>query len=267
MKDTANVLKDAEWKALVDECFKIARATTHEDLRMTTLRALRRFIPFQSAVFFLVDPAACEIVDCIIVQPLGEDLSSEEYERFMRKQWAPCDDADGATAEGSATGTPSAAGLPTASRVYFCRGSKTEKSHPHYFDDCHMLACDIADERGVMGSLALTRNNMQDEFTERDKFVLEVLEPHLTNELAAMYGGGRFETLNGKRLREHFALTNREIEVTECVRYGMTTPEIAHKLGISTHTAKKHLENIYRKVGVNNRMSLMKLAENYLTAK
>ncbi len=262
MKDTANVLKDAEWKALVDECFRIARATTHEDLRMTTLRALRRFIPFQSAVFFLVDPAACKIVDCIIVQPLGEDLSSDEYERFMRKQWAPCDDAKDAAPQADP-----AAGLPTASRVYFCRGSKTEKAHPHYFDDCHMLACDMADEHGVMGSLALTRNNMQDEFTERDKFVLEVLEPHLTNELAAMYGNGRFETLNGKRLREHFGLTNREIEVTECVRYGMTTPEIAHKLGISAHTAKKHLENIYRKAGVNNRMSLMKLAENYLTAK
>ena len=73
--------------------------------------------------------------------------------------------------------------------------------------------------------------------------------------------------LEGGRLRKQWGFTNREIEVMECILYGMTTPEIGTKLGINTSAAKKHLENIYRKAGVNNRMPLMKFAQQYVSAR
>ena len=45
------------------------------------------------------------------------------------------------------------------------------------------------------------------------------------------------------------------------------TSEIGIKLGISSSTAKKHLENVYRKAGVNNRMSMMKFAQHYVNVR
>lgn len=248
----ANVLSDTEWRALLQHVLKIGRAQTHESLRMTTLKALRDFIPFESAVFFLADPKTCDIIDCVIAQPLGANISSGEYEAFMRTQWQSCDGEEG---------------KPFESRVYLCTAHPVDDKDYGVLAESHMLACDLANAEGPLASLALTRTALQGRFTTRDEFVVNALKPCLTECFATMYAEGRYTALKGKTLREECGLTTREIQVTECVVYGMTTPEIATKLGISVNTAKKHLENIYRKAGVNNRMSLMKFAQHYLAAK
>lgn len=235
----------------MDGVYKISRADTHEDLRMAALQMLRQLIPFQSAVFFLVDPASCSIIDCIIAQPLGSDISSDNYESFMRAQWNSCDpDAE----------------KPHASRAYAFVAEPFDDERFGELARSKMLACDIACADGPLGSIALTRNCLQGDFGYRDLFVMKSLEPYLTKSLLSMYERGRYAVLRGDRLHDDCRLTKREIMVMECVVYGMTTPEIAHKLGISANTAKKHLENIYRKVGVNNRMSLMRFAQHYISA-
>lgn len=49
------------------------------------------------------------------------------------------------------------------------------------------------------------------------------------------------------------ALTPREREVLAHVAEGKTSPEIGEALTISRHTVRRHLENIYAKLGVNSR--------------
>ena len=53
--------------------------------------------------------------------------------------------------------------------------------------------------------------------------------------------------------REALRLTAREFEILAWVSHGMTNPEIARILRISPHTVRKHLENIYEKLGVHTR--------------
>lgn len=48
-------------------------------------------------------------------------------------------------------------------------------------------------------------------------------------------------------------LTDRELEVLRLVAQGLTNREVATKLIVATSTVKKHLENIYGKLNVNNR--------------
>jgi DNA-binding NarL/FixJ family response regulator len=55
------------------------------------------------------------------------------------------------------------------------------------------------------------------------------------------------------------SLTSREREVVEQLVGGVTDREIARTLLISTRTVHKHLESIYRKLGIGNRTSLMTL--------
>ncbi len=55
---------------------------------------------------------------------------------------------------------------------------------------------------------------------------------------------------------EHLAsasLTTREREVLSCVADGLSTSEIAHALWLTPATVSKHLEHIYRKLGVTGR--------------
>jgi len=57
------------------------------------------------------------------------------------------------------------------------------------------------------------------------------------------------------RLRRHFALTNREAEVLLWVARGKSNKDISTVLGISPRTVNKHLEQIFEKLGVENRAS------------
>jgi DNA-binding CsgD family transcriptional regulator len=55
-----------------------------------------------------------------------------------------------------------------------------------------------------------------------------------------------------ERLRS-LGLTQREIEVLHWVAQGKSNPEIGTILGISPRTVQKHLERVYRRLGVENR--------------
>ena len=49
-------------------------------------------------------------------------------------------------------------------------------------------------------------------------------------------------------------LTEREMNVLQYLTLGMKNEEISEKLHISVHTTKAHLEAIYEKLGVTNRV-------------
>lgn len=57
-----------------------------------------------------------------------------------------------------------------------------------------------------------------------------------------------------------FGLTQREIEIISAIRQGSSNREIASQLAISEETVKRHLSNIYGKLGVNSRLELAVLA-------
>ena len=49
-------------------------------------------------------------------------------------------------------------------------------------------------------------------------------------------------------------LTTRELNVLKYLVQGLTNQEISNKLHISVHTVKAHLETIYEKLSVTNRV-------------
>jgi DNA-binding NarL/FixJ family response regulator len=57
-------------------------------------------------------------------------------------------------------------------------------------------------------------------------------------------------------------LTSREFEVLGAIGEGLTNKAIAHRLDISLHTVKFHIEAIFRKLGVRTRTAaIMKAAQ------
>lgn len=59
--------------------------------------------------------------------------------------------------------------------------------------------------------------------------------------------------LSDAALQERFSLTTRELEIARRLAYGQSTKEVAHACGISLHTARRHTEKIFQKLGVRNR--------------
>ena len=68
-----------------------------------------------------------------------------------------------------------------------------------------------------------------------------------------------------KRYEKEFAeLTLREEEVLYHLANGDTRNEIAHQLGCSPSTIKKHCENIYKKIGTNDRLIFQDIVAAYM---
>lgn len=55
------------------------------------------------------------------------------------------------------------------------------------------------------------------------------------------------------------SLTNRENEIAQLVKQGMTNKEIASKLNITERTVKQHLTHVYEKLEIHDRLSLATL--------
>jgi two-component system nitrate/nitrite response regulator NarL len=60
-------------------------------------------------------------------------------------------------------------------------------------------------------------------------------------------------------------LTEREREVLNELRYGLSNDEIAKRLYISQNTVKKHVSSIMSKLNINNRTQAVMLYNNMLT--
>jgi len=63
-------------------------------------------------------------------------------------------------------------------------------------------------------------------------------------------------SLTDAALHERFSLTVREIEIVRGLAKGMSTKELAEACGISPHTARRHTEKVFTKLGVRNRAQI-----------
>jgi DNA-binding NarL/FixJ family response regulator len=59
------------------------------------------------------------------------------------------------------------------------------------------------------------------------------------------------------------ALTSREIEVVRLIAAGLRNKEVSDRLNLSEGTVKVHLHNIYEKLGISGRMSLLLWARDH----
>jgi DNA-binding CsgD family transcriptional regulator len=80
------------------------------------------------------------------------------------------------------------------------------------------------------------------DFTDHERWILTLLRPHLAE----------FErTRRGQRRADR--LTKRQSELLDLVAAGMTNHQVARRLGLSEGTVRRHLENIFSRLGVNSR--------------
>jgi len=62
-----------------------------------------------------------------------------------------------------------------------------------------------------------------------------------------------------ENILSRWGISRREGEIIELVAQGLSNQEIADRLFISLFTVKKHINNIFLKTGVSNRVQLARL--------
>jgi DNA-binding CsgD family transcriptional regulator len=112
---------------------------------------------------------------------------------------------------------------------------------PHGIDDA--LRVWLPAEEGRARSIYLERSGRN--YSDRDVTLFSLLRPHLIRMQKNAESRRRFDRRKG--------ITPREAEVLGWIARGKTNGEIAALLFISPHTVRKHIENIFEKLGVRTR--------------
>lgn len=115
-------------------------------------------------------------------------------------------------------------------------------------------ACIAADDI-LYGTISLMRSKTHGDFTDEEMLLFDNVNQHLCNRFRLMFPNGVNRLMMDSSIdpiAAEFSLTPREWEITCLLMQGSSRASIAEKLCISTNTLKKHVANIYRKMGVNN---------------
>lgn len=76
-------------------------------------------------------------------------------------------------------------------------------------------------------------------------------------------GSGALLVVKRDRISDNYGglFTRREMDIIGCIQRGLSSQAVSCQLHISKRTVDKHLENIYTKLGVNNRIAALKRLE------
>ena len=112
-----------------------------------------------------------------------------------------------------------------------------------------------------LGVVTFYRTIGKEDFKYNDIFLLDMLKDHLAYRLdwEAEHTGTDAEKISIQEAAKRFDLTRRETTILQCLLQGMSNEEISHELVISVNTIKKHILNLYRKLGINNRVQMFKM--------
>lgn len=114
-------------------------------------------------------------------------------------------------------------------------------------------------EGRVEGIMNLFRSSRLGDFTDKDIFILETLKHHIFSRLLSLQKQDSLQVQPPQK--RNLPLTEREWEVSRLILEGADNEEIGRRLSISISTVKKHVNNIYGKTGVKNRVQLARLIE------
>lgn len=103
----------------------------------------------------------------------------------------------------------------------------------------------------VLGSVALLRSEKEEDFSERDVFILDILKDHLAYKMSQL-SASNLQLGKGT----DYCLTSREIQILNLLCENKQNTEICEQLFISPSTLSKHINHIYQKIGVKSRAQL-----------
>ncbi len=117
----------------------------------------------------------------------------------------------------------------------------------------NIVAHGIADREGQLSTF-FSFSRMGNEISPNHAYILDLMLPHLHCALARMLNVAKSNdnTIQSKALRID-NISKREKEVLQWIYLGKTNWEIATILAISPLTVKNHVQNILRKLDVQNR--------------
>jgi DNA-binding CsgD family transcriptional regulator len=121
----------------------------------------------------------------------------------------------------------------------------------------YQIALSLAPQRPAIAAISLLRSRV--DFTDDEVALLDLLRPHLVrvhHRLSGPATHGRAQNHDNGAADEamrDLGLTEREAAVLRLLVAGLSMEEVTAEMRITEGTLRKHLEHLYRKLGVTTR--------------
>lgn len=248
------LLETNDWMVLNNIIYQINYLKDSQEMRENLLKQLLLIIDFDSANFFVTDSEDPRILKNMAGYNFSEKLG-EDYVGLYEK----LDYQKGLMFDGK-------------SRVYRETDIMEDKKRQEteYYKQFYQpngwhysLHASLAFEKRSVGTLALFRRQGKEDFNYKDVFVLEMLQDHLAlrlyQDMSEHPDSDPKHTVH--ECVELYGLTRREEMILRCLVDGLEADVICQNACITNNTLKKHILNIYKKLGIRNRVQMFKLVK------
>ncbi|MDD3368795.1 MAG: helix-turn-helix transcriptional regulator [Lachnospiraceae bacterium] len=241
-------LETNDWMILNSIIYKIYTTENVTEMRSQLLEQLKMVLDFDSADFFLADDeTGADLVEQVTYN-CDEDGSSSYNE---------LDYSRGIMYSGKSMVYRETDIITDEKRVeteYYKKVYKPNNWH-------YSLQMILGRNKKFLGVVTLYRTIGKDNFRYDDVFVLDMLKDHLAYRLYTERSerSANRDKISVTEATDRYDLTKREHTILQLLMDGHDNQEICDELSISINTIKKHILNIYRKIGVKNRVQLFKM--------
>ncbi len=248
------LLEDNDWIFLNNIIHKIYSTEDLTQMRKNLLELIRLLIPCSVATFYLAENSTSNLLG----QPVGIGLSEKDLQDYLDRyedldftRWIFVSAKGMAYRESDLIPDVTREATPLYQQMYLPKNL-------HHSAQLSIVYRDV-----FLGIISLYRPKSEEDFSERDIFILDMLKDHLSFRLASDAKTLTEKTnqipINLSAYAVQFHLTQRETEVFSLLFEELTDEEICSQLFIGYNTLKKHILSIYRKAGINSRLKLFKL--------
>ncbi|SDA72349.1 regulatory protein, luxR family [Lachnospiraceae bacterium G11] len=237
-----------DWIFLNSIIYKIYTMNNIDDMRTQFLEQMKMLIDYDSADFLLASPDGENKLVSPVLFNCEEDMSIA-YDEI--------DYSRGILYSGKTLIYRETDIIDDEKRVetdYYKKVYKTNNWH-------YSLQMVMARKKEFVGVVTFYRTIGKDDFAYDDIFILDLLKDHLAYRLYQQKKSGDLvsEKLTVSAATGKFGLTRREETILRLLMEGRDNTTISELLVISENTLKKHILNIYRKLGIKNRVGLFKM--------
>ena len=238
------------------EILEDAEATDDEVFYSSVLRGLAELVPCDDVTFQLMDVEHRAVTGVTVIADgsttrIEDDLDDAEMDRFWQAFFAP----------GGCSYASIRAGRPDYGMVV--RHSDRLGSREYAgtlmgrFDADRGVRHEVLAAMPPFGALdrrlLFFRGDGRD-FSDREVAIIRLVRPHIAD----------LHLRRAAELQGVPDLTHRQWEILRRVSLGSTNQQVARDLGLSAATVRKHLENIFFRLGVASRTEAVRKASGWL---
>lgn len=257
----AENLLNYEWQALSQLIYRMNRCKDYTEFSRTILEQIQGIIPFSQGLVFKASRINSSIAlsnAAIVPQTLELQYYVDKYmtgsysprwTSYLNSPRSSVFRYSNITPDNTWTNTPIYTDILKPQDLYYA------------------IYMTFVHRDQPLGAIAIWRKKGQEDFSDRELFMLEMLKIHIELKLFYLLNfevtpktfSAYSKRSNLTQFAEEKGLTKRELEILQLMNNGKNGPDICEQLYISDSTLRKHVHNIYQKLGVKNRVQLLQL--------